>query len=434
MNNFQIVQIRLLSKSTSSVFNPHNPLFKGEWTMSSRHYIQHLIQSGAKGDSLLRLIYLLFIFFVLVLSSCGKKDGNTSSETIDISANPHTEVITLTQEQFTTSNMQLGSFEQRSFASKVKANGYIDVPPEYKASVSVKLGGFVKALSILPGGKIMQGALLFTLENPDYIQLQQDYLEAKAQLAYLQSDFERQKSLADENITSQKNFLKAESDFKVTQARVAGLKEKLKLLNINLSVLDAGTIEPVVKVLSPLTGFISKVNITRGVFVSPADVAVEIVSTEHMHVELQAFERDVPFIKENQVITFNVSGAPSVKYMGEVYLIGKTVEGDTRTVNIHGHIDDEDKLKNILPGMYVEATIEVESSMHTVLPTNAVVTVEDNSYVLLMSKQHNRGYEFKKVKVHVGRFNNEWTEIINAAAFKADDVFLVKGAFNLILE
>lgn len=375
---------------------------------------------------------ILYAVLISLLSACG--DSGSSSDTIDITENPHLNTITVTRTQFETSGMKLGTLEKKSFAHKIKANGYIDVPPERKASVSVKLGGFVKGFTILPGEKVAQGAVLFTLENPDFIQLQQDYLEAKAQLGYLKSDYERQKSLADDNIASQKNYLKAESDFKVMQAKFSGLKERLKLLNINTTQLEEGVIESTIKVYAPIGGFISKVNITRGAFVGPADVAVEIVNTEHMHVELQVFERDIVDIRKGQPITFYLRGSATNPYKGEVYLVGQTIENDTRTINIHGHIEDEDQLTNVLPGMYVEATIDVATSLRTVLPSEAVVSQDDQYFVLVKVVDDEAGFAFKKQQVTRGEFDNEWTEIINAADFKTDDVFLVKGAFNLIVE
>lgn len=375
---------------------------------------------------------ILYAVLISLLSACG--DSGSSSDAIDITENPHLNTITVTRTQFETSAMKLGSLEKKSFAHKIKANGYIDVPPERKASVSVKLGGFVKGFTILPGEKVAQGAVLFTLENPDFIQLQQDYLEAKAQLGYLKSDYERQKSLADDNIASQKNYLKAESDFKVMQAKFSGLKERLKLLNINTTQLEEGAIESTIKVYAPIGGFISKVNITRGAFVGPADVAVEIVNTEHMHVELQVFERDIVDIRKGQPITFYLRGSATNPYKGEVYLVGQTIENDTRTINIHGHIEDEDQLTNVLPGMYVEATIDVATSLRKVLPSEAVVSQDDQYFVLVKVVDDDAGFAFKKQQVTIGEFDNEWTEIINAADFKTDDVFLVKGAFNLIVE
>jgi membrane fusion protein, heavy metal efflux system len=372
---------------------------------------------------------LIFLVAGIVLFSCGQ---NATKIQEDREENPG--IVYITTEQFTTSFMKVGSFEKQSFSQTIRANGYVDVPPERKASVSVKLGGFVKALSILPGEKVAQGAVLFTLENPEFIRLQQDYLEAKAQLKYLESDYERQKALASDNITSQKNFLKAESDFKVTQAKVNALGEQLKLLNINLQKLESGSIESTIGVYSPISGYISMVNINRGKYVAAQDVAVEIVNTDHKHVELQIFEKDIVSIREGQNFTFSLPGSGNGVHFGEVYLVGKTIENATRTVNVHGHIENEEEIKNLLPGMYVEAYIDISSSESIVLPSDAVVSLGDEHYVLLQTNADNTGYTFVRKAVAIGKVTNQWTEIKNSTDFKPDDLFLVKGAFNLIMD
>ncbi|MBX2970044.1 MAG: efflux RND transporter periplasmic adaptor subunit [Cyclobacteriaceae bacterium] len=390
---------------------------------------------GLLSESLSKAFLTLKISLVivlLVLTSCGNKESE-SAEALDISANPHTDELVITRAQFEAAQMQVGTIETKAFARQINANGYIDVPPDQKASVSVKLGGFVKSVTILPGDRITKGKVLFTLENPEFIQLQQEYLENHAQLKYLQSDYERQKALADENIASQKNFLKAESDYKVVQARVQGLEEKLKMLNVNIKSLEAGTIASVVHVYAPISGYVSKVNISLGVSVSPDDVAVELVDTDHMHAELQVFEKDVVDIRKGQKFSFRTSGSDTW-YDGEVYLVGKTIESSTRTVSIHGHIHDEKNVPNLLPGMYLEATIEVASVERSVLPTEAVVSVDDAKYVLMLLEETPDEFRFKRLEVTAGQFNNQWTEIVNTPAKQPDAKFLIKGAFNLVVE
>lgn len=374
--------------------------------------------------------------FLLVLSalivSCGSKE-NESAEALDISANPHTDELTITRAQFEAAQMQLGTIETKTFARQIKANGYIDVPPDQKASVSVKLGGFVKSVTILPGDRVAKGKVLFTLENPEFIQLQQEYLENRAQLKYLQSDYERQKALADDNIASQKNFLKAESDYRVAQARVQGLEQKLNMLNVNIKSLEAGMIASVVHVYAPISGYVSKVNISLGVSVSPDEVAVELVDTDHMHAELQVFEKDVVDIRKGQKFSFRTAGSDTW-YDGEVYLVGKTIETGARTVSIHGHIHDEKNIPNLLPGMYLEAIVEVASVERPVLPTEAVVSVDDVKYALMLLEETPDKFRFQRIEVATGQFNNEWTEVVNASDIKANTKFLTKGAFNLVVE
>jgi cobalt-zinc-cadmium efflux system membrane fusion protein len=375
---------------------------------------------------------IFFLVLGILIFSCGSKESG-STEALDISENPHTDELTIARAQFEAAKMQLGTIETKAFARQIKANGYIDVPPDQKASVSVKLGGFVKSVTILPGDKVTKGKILFTLENPEFIQLQQEYLENRAQLKYLQSDYERQKALADENIASQKNFLKAESDYKVAQARVQGLEQKLNMLNVNIKSLEAGSIASEVHVYAPISGYVSKVNISLGVSISPNEVAVELVDTDHMHAELQVFEKDIADIRKGQKFSFRTSGSLSW-HEGEVYLVGKTIETDSRTVSIHGHIHDEKNIPDLLPGMYVEASIEVASAERLVLPAEAVVSIDDHFYALLLLREDDQGFVFKEMEIVRGQFNNQWAEIVNTEKFKAGDRFLVKGAFDLVGE
>src|SRR5690606_5502627 len=113
----------------------------------------------------------------------------------------------------------------------------IDVRPQSRAQVGSSFGGTVRQINLLPGQKVRKGQILFTLEDPEYVKMQQDYLESKGQLAYLESDYKRQKDLAQDNVSSQKVFLKAKSEYEVTRGRMASLEKILSLMNINPNTL-----------------------------------------------------------------------------------------------------------------------------------------------------------------------------------------------------
>lgn len=192
-------------------------------------------------------------------------------------------------------------------------------------------------------------------------------------------------------------------------------------------------IASVVHVYAPISGYVSKVNISLGVSVSPDEVAVELVDTDHMHAELQVFEKDVVDIRKGQKFSFRTAGSDTW-YDGEVYLVGKTIETGARTVSIHGHIHDEKNIPNLLPGMYLEAIVEVASVERPVLPTEAVVSVDDVKYALMLLEETPDKFRFQRIEVATGQFNNEWTEVVNASDIKANTKFLTKGAFNLVVE
>ena len=91
-------------------------------------------------------------------------------------------------------------------------NGTLEIPPERLATVTLSMGGVVRTLSLLPGCYVAQGTLLATLENPEFIQLQQTYLESRAQLRFLEAEYKRQKALSQEEVASQKRLQQSEAD------------------------------------------------------------------------------------------------------------------------------------------------------------------------------------------------------------------------------
>jgi membrane fusion protein, heavy metal efflux system len=371
---------------------------------------------------------------ILIIATIGIVSCNSKTKedviTIETSEPSENDIITITDAQFVSSNMQLGKITKQEFTTSVKANGMFDVPPENKASVSAYFAGYVKNISLLPGDAVKKGQVLFTLENPEYIQIQQDFLEAKSKLSYLKADYERQKTLVAENVTSQKNYLKAESDYKVTLAQYQSLQKKLSLMNINSNTLTGESISAIISVTSPISGIATSIDVSKGMFLNPSDIAMTVTNTEHLHLELKIFENDLPLIKEEQPIKIHLQNNSSKVYNGNVHLINRAINPTERTIDIHGDLENPDDAKLFAPGMYLEADIITSSDVFDALPTEAVINIEDANYAIL--KQDTTS--FKKVPVQVGKSSNGFIQILNATDFNADSEFLTKGAFNLITE
>ncbi len=381
---------------------------------------------------LYKTIFTITAISIFLFSSCGEEsiENNSVSETsgVDLLDND----IIVTNEQFTSSGMEIGTITEKSFSERIQASGMIDVPPEFKAAVSVYYGGTIRNLHLLVGEKIKSGQTLFTLENPEFIEMQQDYLNAKTSLNYLQNEYERQKKLFSENISSQKKYFKAEADYFTMRSNFVALGNKLQLLNINPSNLNFNSIKSSAKILAPISGIITEVNITKGKYLSPNEVAVAIVNTEHVHLELNVFEKNIHKIRKDQTIKFSLPDSKSIIYEAEVFLVGKSVNTTDRTINIHGHLVDESHESNFIPGMYIEAEILVDEVNRPALFSNAVVNVEDSYFVLVKKISSKEQYTFVKREVKIGRTIDGYTEILNADEFSNDAQIVSKGAFNLI--
>lgn len=328
--------------------------------------------------------------------------------------------------------MALGEIEEKPFSSTIHVSGMIDVPPQNRAVVSAVMGGYIKDTPLLVGDLVKRGQLLVTVENPEFVTLQQNYLEAKEKLNYLKAEYERQIQLRSENITSQKNFLKAESEYKAVQAQYNGLKQRLRMLNFSTTDIDAGTIFPISKIYAPIAGSITKMNVVKGLFVSPAAAILEIIDNDHIHLELHVFEKDIMKLRKGQTIWFNIPESSSETFEAKVYLIGANIE-ENRTIKIHGHLKNESD-HNFLTGMFVEADIVTADSLKKALPSEAVANLDDSWYLLQLISKNDEEYVFKKVEIQQGDQYNEYTSIETNASLDESDKFLTKGIFNVLNE
>ena len=371
----------------------------------------------------------LLLVAILALASCNSKEKSEVTNTDTTETTEDTDVITITENQFVAGNMTVGKIKRQLFNTIVKANGMFAVPPENQSDVSTYFEGYVKNISLLPGDPVRKGQTLFTIENPAYLDVQQEFLKAKGRLNYLKSDYERQKELNEDKITSEKKLLKAESEYKVTLAQFHSLKKRLSLMNINPNNLTAENIQSVISVTSPLTGYATTINATKGAFLNPSDVAVTVTNTNDLHIELKIFEKDFSMVKKGDFINVKLQNNPKV-YQGKVHLINKTISNQDRTIAIHGDLVYENDIKLFAPGMYIEGEIVTTSQEHLALPVDAVAKIDNNFFAL---KKENETH-FKRVLVKIGATNNDFIEIVNANDFKEGTEFITKGVFNLITE
>lgn len=371
-----------------------------------------------------------FLVVIMVLTSCDSKEKSETVNSATTETTEDSDVITITENQFSAGNMEIGKITRQPFNTIVKANGMFAVPPENQADVSAYFAGYVKNISLLPGDAVKKGQTLFTIENPGYVQAQQDFLEAKGRLNYLKSDYERQKELMADNVTSKKNFLKAESEYAVTLAQYQSLKKKLSLMNINPNTLTGENIRSVISVPSPLTGYATTINATKGMYLNPSDVAITVTNTDDLHIELKIFEKDLPMVKMGQPINVRLQNEINKVYQGKVHLVNKAINTQDRTVDIHGDLVNEAEAKLFAPGMYIEGEILTTTSEHPALPVEAVANI-DNDYFVLVKES---GTNFKRVLVKIGTTSNGFIQIVNAEDFGSNTEFLTRGAFNLITE
>ncbi|SEW50763.1 efflux RND transporter periplasmic adaptor subunit [Chitinophaga arvensicola] len=371
------------------------------------------------------VLSVIVLAAMLTLASCGSKKEAATAEAHD--HEDESGVVELTAEQFKTVGITLGKPENRQISGAVKVNGLLDVPPQQQVSISVPMGGFVKQTSLLQGMPVKQGQVIAVLENLDYIQLQQDYLEVSSQLEYATKEHDRQQELAKENVNAQKTLQQAKAAWQTLLAKENGLKQKLAVLNINLAALQKGNIQRTINIYAPISGYVTQVNVNLGQFVTPADILFRIVNTEHLHAELTVFEKDIPRLKIGQLVRFTLANETAPR-TATVHLIGREISAD-RTVRVHCHLEEEDT--QLLPGTYLQAMIETGAASVKALPDAAVVDFESKAYVFMKQSGADSTFHFNMLEVQKGNSELGYTEVVFPKNTPDNEV-VVKGAYDLL--
>ncbi|UYZ65104.1 efflux RND transporter periplasmic adaptor subunit [Hymenobacter weizhouensis] len=288
--------------------------------------------------------------------------------------------VQLTPAQAEAAGLELGSFTWQNVASAVRASGVVDVPPQHRASISAVLGGYVHTVAVLPGQAVRRGGTVAVLRHPDYIKLQQDYLQTKARVTFLQQEQRRQQVLNAEDVGARRKLEQAESELRSETARLRATAAQLRLLGLSLARLDRGTIVPEVPLVSPIGGYVTEVRINPGQYVNPQDVLVEVVNRSDLHLELQVFERDIARVRNGQRILFTLPSRGSAEQLtARVFLVGKAFDAEKRTVSVHAHLEPPGT--DVLPGQYVTAQIQTDGTRQRTLPEDALIQAGDISYI-----------------------------------------------------
>ena len=380
---------------------------------------------------------LVVLFLVISCLSCSKNGEKESENAVEHESHEETEsMVGLTKEQYETAGIETGSIGIRNLSNVVTANGNIDIPPQNLVSISAPMGGFVRKTDLLQGMSVKKGQLLAVVENPDFIQIQQDYLETESKLEYAQLEYKRQSDLGKENVNAQKTIQQSFSEVKIQKARLAGLKERLLTAGINMKNLSDGIIVNKASILSPINGSVTTVNVNLGKYVNPTDVMFEIVDTHHLHVELSVFENDIPKIKLGQLVRFTINSSPGKEHLAEVYLINQRINED-RTVRVHCHLTKDEP--GLLPENFVKAVIETGANPVPSLPDQAIVDFEGKSYIFIQNegkaaeKENKAGITFEMKEITKGVSENGFSEVRFPAGFDGSGKQIVlKGAYALL--
>ncbi|MBA3675228.1 MAG: efflux RND transporter periplasmic adaptor subunit [Chitinophagaceae bacterium] len=193
--------------------------------------------------------------------------------------------------QFRQLDIQLGSVEEKNLSATLKTTGFLKVPPQNKASITSIMGGTVQKIFVQEGDYVKKGKTLITLTNPEFVKMQQDYLDAAAQLTFAEADYNRQKTLAEGNVTAQKTFQQATASYQSQQAKLNALRQQLSLLGIDAAKLTPANISSAVAIKSPVSGYVAHIDINLGATVEPSLTLLNVIDNSQLHLDALSLSR-----------------------------------------------------------------------------------------------------------------------------------------------
>lgn len=342
---------------------------------------------------------LIKICFTLSLAaglySCGSKheagDGHDHGATKEAAGTPKEAgkeaeaptIATLTEEQIKATGITMGTIEQKNLTAIIKANGALRVPNNNKANATSLYGGVIKTLKVQLGDYVQKGQVIATIENPQFIQLQEEYLTLGSRILLAEQEMQRQKELNEGNAGATKNLQSATAELNTLRTRKASLQKQIQLMGINPNRISTSNLQSALLVTSPVNGTVSNEFAKIGSYVDVSSPVVEIVDNGLLHLDLQVFERDLPFIKAGQTVNFILTNNPAITYTARVFKIGSSFENESKTIAVHCTVTGNKK--GLIDGMNITGMISAENVQTPAVPNDAIVEADGKFYIFVQT-------------------------------------------------
>jgi len=376
-------------------------------------------------------IYILAIFLVLSCKEEADKEEKQESGTAQLTEAAPVKEAMLSQQQFDALNIKIDTLTTRLMTGYVRANGELEVPPQSEATVTPVIGGNVTAIRVIEGEAVDRGDVLSYIEHPEIIQVQTRYMNAVNSLNFQEKEFNRQKKLYEAGVGSGETFQRAEAELLSFKGQVVGLKAQLQQLNINPELVRNGNIQKRVPILSPIDGAVQAVNIKIGQFVQAQTEMFLIINTEHVHVDLMVFEKDVSKVEKGQKVFFSIESLPDTELEAEIISVSKNFEQDPKAVHVHAEIIN--RPNNLIPGMYVSGRIAVDHQKTKALPESAIVR-DGKKFYAFTAEEEGDAWSFKPVEIVTGTEQGGWVEIKLLQDLPKNTRFTYNNAYYLMAE
>lgn len=383
-----------------------------------------------------------------------ESEHNHEGEEVGHDEQGHEKMVHLNEAQFKNAGIDTGWFENKNLSEVINTNGYTKLPPQNQAQVSVLYPGVIKTIKVIEGQYVKAGQTIATMQSMAYNntrlekeKLNESLQSSMANLEFLKLEYDRQKELTEGNVNAKKVFQKVSADLKLEESKIAALQSQISILNQNINM-GGNSTSSIIPITAPISGNISDVNVNIGASAEPGKPLFGIVDNSKMHVDLLVYEKDLYKVKAGQGVRFILTNQGNKEIKGKIFSIGKTFENETKSVAVHADIVNEKQL--LIPGMYINALIDIGVSNVQALPIDAVVKAEGREFIFLWEKEnmgskhehkegekhdegekHENEISFARIEVKTGATQLGYVQVTPLTEIHKGDKIVLKGAYYL---
>lgn len=379
---------------------------------------------------------LIAVAAVFSMISCGQKNNENTSETekSGVAKEEHEEeaaiIATLTEDQIKSVGITLGTIENKNLTASIKANGALRVPNNNKANATSLYGGVIKSLKVQLGDHVRKGQVIATIENPQFIQLQEEYLTIGSKMILAEQELRRQRELQEGNAGALKNLQSATAEMNSLRARKASLQKQIQMMGINPAGISASSLRSALTVTSPVSGTVSSEFAKIGSYVDVSSPVVEIVDNSLIHLDLQIFEKDLPMVKIGQIVNFTLTNNPTTSYTAKVFNIGSSFENESKTVAVHCTVTGNKT--GLIDGMNITAMISIGNALTAAVPNDAIAEADGKYYIFVKTNKKPEEHGEHGEEGESGEKHNETEEKkIAANSMNFEKIEVSKGVSEL---
>jgi cobalt-zinc-cadmium efflux system membrane fusion protein len=397
-------------------------------------------------------LYLLCIAALLVamLASCGteapehEEDSAHEDGAHEDGAHEDPEhdegVVELTPEAAARAGIRTAPVVERVMEGELSTTGQVDFDQARLAHVSPRITGRVHRVHARLGESVRAGETLAEIDSIELGRTKAEFLQARARQELAKKNYERERRLFADRISSEKETLTAEAELREATATLLTVEETLHLYGLDQEQVEAlGYDDPTVSIYplrAPFAGTIVERHATLGELVTPERNLFTLADLGRVWIWVDVYQRDLGRVHLDDEVRTRVDAYPGEVFAGTVSFLSAQVEPETRTVR--ARIDVANPGGKLRPGMFVEVDLsdphadeggEIRPASR-VVPEGAVQRDGDTHFVFVAAPEPGGiSHRFERRDVRAGRRAGGWVEITGGLETGAEVV--VEGAFVL---